>query len=468
MSSTTRGCSGHVGHRTATRAHLGVPARHSPRNAVAHQAAPDRDARPGHHDDRVGRADLNGARNQAIRISVDRRDFRPILGRTPTGMTAPKDHRCGVTTIGVQSVRIPVAGPNIQRRNASTTVARRDRTRHRPDLRIAESSSIATTRGGPSAAARLGVGQHETTARVDRDDHRVGRFGGRDHGETMCRAMRGRDREIGDRIAPVTLVPALGRALVRTLEAVAANDEFVNARSNHMDAQCRFTIAIDGPAAAGKSTVGEMVALRLHSVYFDTGLLYRAVTRAGIDRGVPLDDGEQLAAMVRECDIQVRRPTVDDGRQSDVLVDAEDVTTRLRGPDIDQNVSVVAAHPAVRTVLLETQRRIGTSGCVVMVGRDIGTVVLPDADVKIFLDASPEERARRRYQQLSDGNAELSYDQILDDLRRRDAIDSERDVAPLRPADDAEVIDSDALTIEQVAERIIEVANGRLRQVACP
>jgi len=231
-----------------------------------------------------------------------------------------------------------------------------------------------------------------------------------------------------------------------------------------VEAHRRFTIAIDGPAAAGKSTVGEIVARRLDAVYFDTGLLYRAVTRAGIDRNVALDDGAALAAMARACDISVRKPTVDDGRQSDVVVDGEDVTARLRTPEIDRNVSVVAARPEVRAVLLDTQRRIGRSGRVVMVGRDIGTVVLPDAEVKIFLDASPEERAHRRHEQVHSTPDAPSYDQILADMRRRDEIDSQRDVAPLRAADDAVTIDSDALTIEDVARQIVEIAFQRLGQ----
>jgi cytidylate kinase len=236
----------------------------------------------------------------------------------------------------------------------------------------------------------------------------------------------------------------------------------VRKRMNEDDAVLhhRLTIAIDGPAAAGKSTVGEIVARKIDGVYFDTGLLYRAVTRAGIDRRVALDDGTALAAMTRSCDVQVRRPTVDDGRQSDVLIDGEDVTPRLRTPEIDRNVSVVAAHREVREVLLETQRKIGRSGRVVMVGRDIGTVVLPEAEVKIFLDASPEERAHRRHEQMGDAPDVPAYEQILADMRRRDEIDSQRDVAPLRPADDAIIIDSDPLTIEEVANRIVSIASN--------
>jgi CMP/dCMP kinase len=217
----------------------------------------------------------------------------------------------------------------------------------------------------------------------------------------------------------------------------------------------RMTIAIDGPAAAGKSTVGEIVAQRIDGVYFDTGLLYRALTLLAIEHGVAATADAQLAELAESMDIQVGRPTVDDGRQVDVRLSGRDVTNSLRTPAIDQNVSAVSAHAPVRDALLEQQRRIARSGRVVMVGRDIGTVVLPDADLKIFLDASPEERARRRCVQLDAMGRPLAYDDVLADMKRRDRIDSERDVAPLKPAADAIVIDSDALTIDEVAAVIV-------------
>jgi cytidylate kinase len=228
----------------------------------------------------------------------------------------------------------------------------------------------------------------------------------------------------------------------------------------------RFTIAIDGPAAAGKSTVGELVARKLSAVYFDTGLLYRAITRAALDCGVDPEDGPALARLARECDLRVTRPSVDDGRQSDVMVCGVDVTARIRAPDVDRNVSVVSAHAEVRDALLVIQRDIGRSGRIVMVGRDIGTVVLPEAEVKVFLDAGVEERARRRCLQLALEGAPRPLSEILADMRRRDAIDSTRDVAPLRPADDALVIGSDALDIEEVADRIVSVARERIGMAA--
>lgn len=224
----------------------------------------------------------------------------------------------------------------------------------------------------------------------------------------------------------------------------------------------RFIIAIDGPAAAGKSTVGEIVARRINAVYFDTGLLYRALTHVALSRGIPADDEPALAGCARSLDFRIGHPSVDDGRQSDVILDGEDITPFLRRPEVDRSVSVVAAYPDVRLALLEQQRRIAASGRVVMVGRDIGTVVLPDAELKIFLDATPEERARRRAVQVEGTTAAQPYETILRDLIRRDEIDSERDVAPLRAADDALVIDTDSLSIEEVADCIVEEARRRM------
>jgi len=227
----------------------------------------------------------------------------------------------------------------------------------------------------------------------------------------------------------------------------------------------RMTIAIDGPAAAGKSTVGEIVAQKIDCIYFDTGVLYRALTLLALERGVAPSDESALADLAAKMDIHVGRPTVDDGRQVDVRLNDRDVTHSLRTPAIDRNVSAVSAHAAARLALLEQQRRIGRSGRVVMVGRDIGTVVLPDAELKIFLDASPEERARRRCLQLAETGRPLPYEQVLADMIRRDRIDSERDVAPLMPAADAIVVDSDSLTIEEVAAVIVEHAQQRLGAV---
>ncbi len=227
----------------------------------------------------------------------------------------------------------------------------------------------------------------------------------------------------------------------------------------------RMTIAIDGPAAAGKSTVGEIVARKIDGIYFDTGLLYRALTLLALEHDIAPSDAPALTELASSMDIQIGRPTIDDGRQVDVRLNGRDVTHLLRTPAIDRSVSAVSAHADARLALLEQQRRIGRSGRVVMVGRDIGTVVLPDAELKIYLDASAEERARRRCMQLEEAARPQSYEDVLADMIRRDRLDSERDVAPLVPAADAIVIDSDRLTIEEVADIIVAHALQRLGAV---
>jgi cytidylate kinase len=210
------------------------------------------------------------------------------------------------------------------------------------------------------------------------------------------------------------------------------------------------TIAIDGPSAAGKSTIGELLARELHYLYFDTGVMYRAVTWVALQRGIDIADEEKVTALAREACINISQPTVDDGRQYTVFVNGQDVTWDLRRKEVDLNVSPVSAYPGVRAELTWQQRRIGQQGKVVMVGRDIGTVVLPDAALKVYLDASVEARARRRYLENIQRGQACQFDDILRDMRRRDRIDSERDTAPLRPASDAVIVDTTNLSVEQV------------------
>ena len=226
--------------------------------------------------------------------------------------------------------------------------------------------------------------------------------------------------------------------------------------------QRRFTITIDGPAAAGKSTVGAEVAHRLDGVFFDTGLLYRAVTLAALRLGVCANDAQRLARIAADLPVDVRRPTIADGRQSDVLLDGADVTWELRVPEVDRNVSEVSAHPLVRAALLGLQRSIGRSGLVVMVGRDIGTVVLPEAELKVYLDASAEERARRRCAQLREAGQVADYETVLADILMRDERDSQRAASPLSIPDEALVVDSDRRSVEQVIDTIEAAARERL------
>jgi cytidylate kinase len=215
-------------------------------------------------------------------------------------------------------------------------------------------------------------------------------------------------------------------------------------------------IAIDGPAAAGKSTIGELLAKELNYLYFDTGVMYRAVTWAALQRGIPIEDEDAINTLAEQVRIDVIQPTVNDGRQYTVLVDGEDVTWDLRSAEVEQWVSPVSAYPHVRTALTAQQRRIGQSGQVVMVGRDIGTVVLPEAPLKIYLEATVEERARRRCQESLPRGLACSYEDVLREMRRRDKIDSEREAAPLCAAEDALVIDTTNLSIHEVMERVRE------------
>jgi cytidylate kinase len=217
------------------------------------------------------------------------------------------------------------------------------------------------------------------------------------------------------------------------------------------------TIAIDGPAASGKSTLAEKLADSLGYLLFDTGVMYRAVTLAALDTLHAVNDEQEVTGLAQRVQIDVQPPTKDDGRKYDVLLNGEDVTRKIRTPEVDANVSHVSAYPGVRRAMTAQQRRIGQRGEVVMVGRDIGTVVLPEAELKIYLDASVEERARRRFEEVRLRGESQSYPEILASMRRRDQIDSTRAVAPLRPASDAVIINSDELNVEQVLQMVVDM-----------
>ena len=214
-------------------------------------------------------------------------------------------------------------------------------------------------------------------------------------------------------------------------------------------------IAIDGPAASGKSTIGLRLANAMNYIFFDTGVMYRAVTWLALERGINVQDESAITTLAEETQIDVAPASKSDGRACDVLVNGRDITWEPRSRRVDENVSVVAANPGVRKALSQQQRRIGRRGKIVMVGRDIGTVVLPDADLKIYLDATAEERARRRYDEIIARNGKANYDAILKRVIERDRIDSTRDVAPLKAAEDAVVLDSDKLTADEVFEQIL-------------
>ncbi len=200
--------------------------------------------------------------------------------------------------------------------------------------------------------------------------------------------------------------------------------------------------------------MARLLAGRLGVILFDTGVLYRAVTLAALRAGINSSDASALARLAATRHIDVTRPTVPDGRLYDVRLDGEDVTWAVREPAVEDRVSEIAAHAGVRDALLPVQRRIADGGAVVMVGRDVGTVVVPDAGVKIFLLASPEERARRRQRELAERGVDVSETDVLADLRRRDAVDTGRAVAPLRAAEDAIALRTDGLTVDAVVDAI--------------
>ena len=214
-------------------------------------------------------------------------------------------------------------------------------------------------------------------------------------------------------------------------------------------------IAIDGPAASGKSTLGLRLANTLGYLFFDTGVMYRAVTWLALQRGIDVRDETAITALAEKTQIDVAPASKSDGRACDVLVDGQDITWEIRRRKVESNVSRVSAYRGVRSALSQQQRRIGQRGRIVMVGRDIGTVVLPEADLKIYLDATAEQRARRRYDEIIARGAQADYNEILAKVIERDRIDSTRDVAPLKAAQDAIVLDSDKLTADEVLEQVL-------------
>ena len=223
------------------------------------------------------------------------------------------------------------------------------------------------------------------------------------------------------------------------------------------------TIAIDGPAGAGKSTIGRLLAQRLGYLFLDTGVMYRAVALAALRRGISATNEPTLAEVAETLPIHVRMPNDNeaDGRLSTVLVGNEDVTWELRRPEVEAVVSEIASHPTVRHALVKQQRRLSMKGPVVMVGRDITTEVLPDADLKIYLDASLQERARRRYDELVERGRDVTYKQVEAEIAHRDDLDMHRAAGALRQADDALRVFTDGHTVEQTLEKILDIVLKR-------
>jgi cytidylate kinase len=215
------------------------------------------------------------------------------------------------------------------------------------------------------------------------------------------------------------------------------------------------TIAIDGPAGAGKSTIGALVAERLGYLFLDTGAMYRAVALAALRKRIDPDDAEKLTGLAKKVRIMIGPPTKQDGRAYTVLLDGGDVTWDIRSADIDRSVSQVARVEGVRDAMVAQQRALAAQGRVVMVGRDIGTVVLPDAERKIFLTASAGERARRREEELASRGERRPRQELLHEILRRDQLDTERAVSPLKAADDAVVVQTDGLSVREALDRVL-------------
>jgi cytidylate kinase len=220
------------------------------------------------------------------------------------------------------------------------------------------------------------------------------------------------------------------------------------------------TIAIDGFAASGKSTAAALLAQSLDYLYFDTGVMYRAVTWAVLDRQIDPVNQDKVSQLSEKIIIEVNPGRPDDECLCTVLVDGEDVTWSIRKPEVEVFVSLVASYPRVRQALTNQQRRIAAVGSIVMVGRDIGTVVLPNADLKIFMQASAEERARRRYGEAMAKNEQANYDRILQAIAARDKQDRENPVSPTIPAQDAIIVNTDGLSIEEVFSHLRQLVTG--------
>ena len=216
------------------------------------------------------------------------------------------------------------------------------------------------------------------------------------------------------------------------------------------------TIAIDGPVAAGKSAVGTLLAARLGYRFIDTGVMYRAITWAALKDGLDPEDEANVTALAEASGIEVSEG--DESGVSRISVNGHDVTGLLRTKEVERGVSLISRFTGVRAAMVARQRALAGEGMLIMAGRDIGTVVLPDANLKVFLTASPEERARRRHQEMREGGQAVELEQVLAELIQRDKLDTERANSPLRPAEGAYVLNTESIGIDQVVERIIALA----------
>lgn len=217
------------------------------------------------------------------------------------------------------------------------------------------------------------------------------------------------------------------------------------------------TIAVDGPAGSGKSTVSFAIAQRLNYLFVDTGAFYRAITWLALEKRIDPGDLARVTLLTQQAHLDITPDLANDGRQYTFLAEGKDITHTLHLPDVDAYVSKVAANSGVRAALVDAQRALAVRGRVIMAGRDIGTVILPDADLKIYIDASLEQRARRRYEQRLRNGERADYQEILAGLLSRDKTDSERENAPLLRAPDAVNLDTTHLTLEQAIETAYQI-----------
>jgi cytidylate kinase len=221
----------------------------------------------------------------------------------------------------------------------------------------------------------------------------------------------------------------------------------------------KVIVAIDGPSGAGKSTVGKMLARELGYIYIDTGAMYRALGWKAMKEGVALKESPQLRELCARTDVTLRQV----GGELRVYVDGQDVSLFIRTPEMSMAASAISAQPSVRARLLELQRQMGRGGGVVLEGRDIGTVVFPEAKAKFYLDADPVQRAERRYAELKAKGEDVSLERIIEEVKKRDYDDSHRAIAPLKKADDAVVVDSSRMS----AKEVVGFMKAKIKEVAC-